>query len=116
AGKAALPAPQHPFAGTAPRDAYCCFRRGHSTGYRMTSVALPATRKKLPLLYVAALARLAAAASAARVLAGLTLGDHGVLQVVPLACALAAAVAIVFGLPLHALFQVSGLGRALINA
>jgi len=57
----------------------------------MTSVALPATGKRLPLLYVAALAGLAAAASATLVLAGLTVGDERVLQVFPLACALAAA-------------------------
>jgi hypothetical protein len=78
-------------------------------GYPMISVAPPASGKRLPLLYVAALAGLAAAASATLVLAGFAAGDERVLQVFPLACALAAAVAIVFGLPLHALFQVSGL-------
>jgi hypothetical protein len=38
--------------------------------YAMTSVALPETGKRLPLLYIAALAGLAAVASATLVLAG----------------------------------------------
>lgn len=75
----------------------------------MTSVPLPATSKRLPLLYIAALAGLAAGASAMLVLAAVAAWDERVLWVFPFACALAAAVAIVLGLPLHALFQVSGL-------
>src|ERR1700736_4746451 len=83
-------------------------------GYPMTSVPLPSTCKKLPLLYIAALAGLSATASATLVLVSLEAARFGteddrLLQFFPPACALATAVAIVVGLPLHALFQVLGL-------
>jgi hypothetical protein len=82
----------------------------------VTSFPLPASSKRLPLPYIAALAGLAAVTSATLVLVVATTGtlvltarEEWVMQTFPTACALAAIVAIVLGLPLHALLRVSGL-------
>jgi hypothetical protein len=73
----------------------------------VTSFPLPASSKRLPLPYIAALAGLAAATSATLVLVVATSGrEEWVMGTFPAACALAVTVAIVLGLPLHALFRV----------
>ena len=82
----------------------------------MTSVPLPATSRRLPLPYIAALAGLVAVTSATLVLAAVTsdilalaASAGWITEVFPAACALAVVVAIVLGLPLHALLRVSEL-------
>jgi hypothetical protein len=82
----------------------------------MTSVPPPVTDKRLPLPYIAALAGLAAATSATLatlVFAVVTSDVEWMMEVFPVACALAVTVAIVFGLPVHALLRISELaGRS----
>lgn len=82
----------------------------------MTPVPLPAPSKRLPLPYIAALTGLTAATSAilALVVAAtgtlvLTAREEWVMVTFPTGCALAVTVAIVVGLPLHALLRVSEL-------